>query len=270
MKELVKKQSYITYKKGKEACEGNDGCVHSYLDKKWMKNIRNINNFIDCNMNRPKSVPPLVNAEHSDKLKQRKIKSTFSGLQVNKCPCIISNNRKLHHNYLTIGQKRYLWDTARCYSIQNLKILNNNRIKCLLDYEFMKRYISAGVPCDTKVMLWKEYCDYRIQIDKSSCNHHASCLSCRSSSPRSRSRISKLSNSVDRADTDKLKLIDDTMSSEKENTDICIRARPKSAKYQKRLIRKSSSQSLSSLEDELVFFVEEKLSLFEKVLADYD
>ena len=56
-----------------------------------------------------------------------------------------------------MGQKQYIWGIARCYSVENLKLLNERRLKTVLDQELDRRLKTPSLSMETKENLLKEY-----------------------------------------------------------------------------------------------------------------
>ena len=68
-----------------------------------------------------------------------------------------ADNEYLTHEGLTMGQKQYIWGIARCYSMDNLKLLNERRLKTVLDQELDRRLKTPSLSRETKENLLKEY-----------------------------------------------------------------------------------------------------------------
>ncbi|XP_066929735.1 uncharacterized protein [Clytia hemisphaerica] len=83
-----------------------------------------------------------------------------------------AENEHLTHEGLTMGQKQYIWGIARCYSTQNLKELNDRRMKIIVDQELDKRLKTHSISDKVKKNLIKEYHDTIQYIDYKSKNIH--------------------------------------------------------------------------------------------------
>ena len=68
-----------------------------------------------------------------------------------------AGNEHLTHEGLTMGQKQYIWGIARCYSTQNLKELNDRRMKIIVDQELNKRLKTQSLSNQVKKNLIQEY-----------------------------------------------------------------------------------------------------------------
>ena len=80
-------------------------------------------------------------------------------------PDFVKDSKFLTHDELDMGQKQYIWGTARIYSVDQLKLLRQRHYQSILNYEYMKRVITRGVNEKQRVKLWKEYEEYQKAID---------------------------------------------------------------------------------------------------------
>lgn len=104
-------------------------------------------------------------------LRKRRAQSADVAYQFGKpirLPVPLTDNEHLTNEGLTMGQKQYIWGIARCYSMENLKKLNQRRTRNMLEYEYKKRSITKDMKENTKEKLWKEYTEYKKFIEETS------------------------------------------------------------------------------------------------------
>lgn len=214
------------------------------------------------------------NYVNQNKLHNRRCKSADVAYRFGRTiqlPKFAGGSEFLKHEDLTMGQKQYIWGIARCYSVDGFKKAQQERMQTLLDYEFKKRMITRDICDKTKLKLWKDYCDYSKVIKnastKGSVRPHSSfsrrVLYGHKTSqvrPHTTSACKKVENVDNNIDA---KRCEDT------NTENETRKFPKRPKSAKRPLYSASMgesrSSPSSLEDELVFDANEKLTLFEQL-----
>eukprot|EP00112_Aurelia_sp_Birch-Aquarium-sp1_P013776 Seg2940.1 transcript_id=Seg2940.1/GoldUCD/mRNA.D3Y31 product="hypothetical protein" protein_id=Seg2940.1/GoldUCD/D3Y31 len=141
-------------------------CTPSHL---YMKdNIR-----AQAKKNRPRSAPydceDCSSVERYNTVQRRRTKSadvaTRFGTAV-RCPNFVKDSEFLTHDDLDMGQKQYIWGTARIYSVDQLKLLRQRHYQSILNYEYMKRVTTRGVKEKQRVKLWKEYEEYQKAINR--------------------------------------------------------------------------------------------------------
>ena len=103
----------------------------------------------------PSSISPSTSLTRRRRVQSADVAYRF-GNRV-RLPEQFADNEYLTHEGLTMGQKQYIWGIARCYSMENLKLLNERRLKSILDYELDKRMKTPTLCRDTKENLLREY-----------------------------------------------------------------------------------------------------------------
>ena len=92
-------------------------------------------------------------------LQRAKSPSRIDGTPV-ELPGFMKSNYYLHHEDLSMGQKKYIWGVARIYSVTQLMSLKQRQYQSLLDYEFSRRIQNKELKEHERVKEWKDYQRY--------------------------------------------------------------------------------------------------------------